>query len=77
MIRGLDDDFMGAGALHGLKEEVSRSLPGPLASKSGEFVGNHAEGPAGTVGRRAVGTKGEEFRRCGVFVPGTEGTEAA
>jgi len=80
VIRGFDDDFVRANAVHAVKHALGLAVEIALDAKCGELVGNHAHCPTGRVAlrRRAtvrIGAVGLDLRRSLRFVTVTKRTE--
>src|ERR1700730_5761718 len=74
VVRSLDDDFVGADAIHLVKQAFPVAIQVPFDAKRREFVGNHTYAPAGGVHAAAAAAIDQNFRWSFCFASGTEGT---
>src|SRR5579884_2149275 len=82
VIGGLDDDFVGADAVHLVEHALGLPVQIAFNTQGRELVGNDANGPARGVFRRrrptvGIGAISLDFRRSLVFVAVAEGTKTA
>ena len=74
--RALDDDFVGADAVHLVVDAVAALVEVALDLQGGELVGHHADAPALFVGLRVAVAVGEDLVRRVVLAALAEGAEA-
>ena len=72
----LDDDLVGADAVHHVVDAVAALVQVPLDLERGELVGDDADSPARAVRPRAVVAVGEDLGRRLVLVPFAERAES-
>jgi hypothetical protein len=73
VLRGFDDDFVRADAVHFVEEAFAFAVEIAFDAERREAVGYDANVPAGSVGAAAVAAVDENFRRSFVLRAGTEG----
>ena len=61
VVRGLDDDLVGADAVHAVIDAVARGLELSLDPEGGKLVGDHADLPSRAVGQAARPTYREDL----------------
>ena len=82
MIRGLNDDLVGADTVHFVEHALGLTAQISLDAKRGKFIGNYAHRPAWCIAlwrgsAIRIRTIGLNFRRSLVLVPVAERAEAA
>jgi len=68
VVRGFDDDFVGADAVHAVIETEPFAAHVALHMQGGKFIGHHSHGPIGTVGIRGVRPVRKDFLRRQPFL---------
>src|ERR1700735_1920829 len=74
VIRSFDDYFVRADAVHAVEHAFALAAQAAFNAERGEFVGHHAERPAGRVFSTAVAAVRQNFRRSLSFIAGAERT---
>jgi hypothetical protein len=82
MLRRLNDDLVGADAIHSVEHAFGLAIQVSFNPEGGELVGDYAHGPSGGIAQRwraavRVRPVGLDFGRSFVLVPWAEGAETA
>ena len=77
VVRGLDDDFVRADAIHLVEHAISRPVQAAFNGECREFIRHHAHRPPLRVAASSVRTVSQHFRRCLALAAGAKRTESA
>ena len=76
VVRRLDDNLVGADAIHLVVESFTLAVQCALNPQRGKLVGDNPQRPARGIPAAAIRPVGEDFRRCLGFVSETKGAES-